>query len=86
MARAALLVVSSRWESLPTVLIEALYGGLRLVVTDFPSGQQEIPRRGRLGRPVPAREPEALAETVSRRYLDFLLLGRASASRGAAFS
>jgi len=62
MRRAAVYVLSSQWEGLPTVLIEALYCGIPIVSTDCPSGPREILDGGRYGRLVPAGSPESLAE------------------------
>jgi glycosyltransferase involved in cell wall biosynthesis len=64
MARAAVFVLSSAYEGLPTVLIEALALTRNVVSTDCPSGPREILQQGRLGRLVPMRDPEALGEAI----------------------
>jgi glycosyltransferase involved in cell wall biosynthesis len=70
MARAAVFALSSRWEGLPTVLIEALCCGTRVVATDCPSGPREILRGGAHGRLVPVGDVAALACAVETTLAD----------------
>lgn len=66
MANAAVYVLSSRWEGLPTVLVEALYCGATLVATDCPSGPKEILQNGQLGCLVQMQNPGSLADGIQR--------------------
>lgn len=64
MAHATVFALSSRWEALPTVLIETLACGVPIVSTDCPSGPSEILDSGRYGMLVPVADPNALATAI----------------------
>ena len=64
MQRVEGLVLSSRWEALPTVLIEALACGCPITATDCPSGPSEILQQGDFGTLVPMEDPTALCTGI----------------------
>lgn len=79
MARAHVFVLSSRWEGLGNVLVEALALGMRCVATDCPSGPREVLEDGRYGALVPVGDVDALA-----RHMAAALDGDHDPGRGAA--
>ncbi len=59
------LVSSSLWEGLPTVILEAMAVGTPVVATDIP-GTRELIQHERTGLLVPPRQHEALAQAMER--------------------
>lgn len=64
MSRAGVFVLSSLWEGLPGVLIEALACGCPAVSTDCPSGPREVLADGRYGPLVAMGDHMAMADAV----------------------
>ena len=80
-SRASVFVLSSAWEGLPNVLIEALACGCPVISTDCPGGSSEILEEGRVGRLVPVGDAagmaRAIAETLDSPPAKDMLLERA---------
>jgi glycosyltransferase involved in cell wall biosynthesis len=57
-------VLSSAWEGLPNVLIEAMAVGIPVVSTDCKSGPSEILKEGEYGLLIPVGNPQAMAEAI----------------------
>ena len=85
MANSSALVLSSRWEGLPTVLIEAMACGCSVVATNCPSGPQEILAAGKYGLLVPIENAPALAAAMVQ-TLDHPVDRSQSIDRGMYFS
>ena len=62
---ADVFVLSSRWEGLPIVVIEAMLSGLPVVATDV-GGVREVVVEGETGFLVPPQDPSALASALER--------------------
>lgn len=65
MRAASVFALSSAWEGLPTVLVEALACGTPVVATNCPSGPAEILENGTLGRLVPVGDVERLCTAMA---------------------
>jgi glycosyltransferase involved in cell wall biosynthesis len=63
MAASNAYLMSSAWEGLPAVLLEASASGLPIVATDV-GGNREAVVNGQTGHLVPAKDPSALADAM----------------------
>jgi len=64
MNRATVFTLSSLWEGLPTVLIEAMAMGTPVISTDCPSGPREILNGNEYGTLVPMNDAEKLSDAI----------------------
>lgn len=66
MAHCGVFVLSSRWEGLPNVLIQAMALGARAVATDCRSGPAEVTEDGNVAPLVPVDDVPELADAITR--------------------
>jgi len=66
LSKASLFVLSSNFEGLPTVVIEALACGIPVVATDCPSGPREILVNGEYGEIVRVGDREGMTKAIIR--------------------
>lgn len=79
MQQATVFVLSSRYEGLPGVLLQALALGLPVIATDCPSGPAEILESGRYGLLVPSGDLPAMTDAIEKVLADHSLAGFLSA-------
>jgi glycosyltransferase involved in cell wall biosynthesis len=64
LAESSVFVLSSRFEGLPMVLLEAMTAGLPAVAFDCPTGPAEVIEHGRSGLLLPPQDVDALAAGI----------------------
>ncbi|MEQ1498737.1 MAG: glycosyltransferase [Novosphingobium sp.] len=64
LARASVFVLSSDYEGVPAVVIEALAAGLPIAATDCAASMRQLTGDGQFGLLVPPREPAQLAQAM----------------------
>lgn len=76
LAKASVYVLSSRFEGLPMVMIEAMAHALPVVSFDCPTGPADVLTDGEEGLLVPPRDVDALADALCRLLDDRALRSR----------
>jgi glycosyltransferase involved in cell wall biosynthesis len=66
MSKASAFILSSQFEALPTVLIEALACGCQVISTDCPYGPNEILMNGKYGQLIPVGDAQELANAMEK--------------------
>jgi glycosyltransferase involved in cell wall biosynthesis len=85
MGRSAVLALPSRWEGLPTVLVEALACGITPGATDCPGGSAEVLEKGKYGYLTPVGDAGLMAAALLK-SLDNPLVPQHLQERAEAFS
>lgn len=62
--QADIFVMTSAWEGFCNVIVEALFCGLKIVVTDCPSGPSEILKEGQFGTLCTVGNPSSIAKSI----------------------
>lgn len=76
LATSAIFALSSRWEGMPLVVLEAMSKAMAVVAFDCPTGPRELIRDGVDGLLVPPEDVDALARSLRRLIEDEQLRGR----------
>lgn len=88
LAKSSVYVLSSRFEGLPMVMIEAMSHALPVVSFDCPTGPADVLTHGVDGLLVPEQDPDALADALARLMGDAALraeMGTAALLTAAAY-
>lgn len=64
LAHAELFVLSSNWEGMSNVLLEAMVCGCPILATDCPTGVRELLEGGRIGAIVPVGNVDAMVQAI----------------------
>ncbi len=70
MLHCSAFILSSKFEGLPSVLIEAMALGKPIISSDCPTGPSEILNNGQAGALVPVGNEQAMAESIHRMLSD----------------